>query len=119
MLKKAAEKYVIKVGDVMKLIPNLGDKINDVLHYRNLQKKNYAANHEFKPVLTLSTPICVGFTVLELSKWLMYDFHCKFIKKKFDVELLFTDTDSLMHEIKSEDAYEEFFKHKHLLDFTN
>ena len=38
----------------------------------------------------------------------MYDFHCKFIKKKFDVELLFTDTDSLMHEIKSEDAYEEF-----------
>ena len=52
----------------MKLIPNLGDKINDVLHYRNLKKKNYAANHEFKPVLTLSTPICVGFTVLELSK---------------------------------------------------
>ena len=49
----------------------------------------------------------------------MYDFHCKFIKKKFDVELLFTDTDSLMDEIKSEDAYEEFFKHKHLLDFTN
>ena len=23
----------------------------------------------------------VGFTVLGLSKWLMYDFHCNFIKK--------------------------------------
>ena len=37
--------------------------------------KNYAAIHEIKPVLTLSKPIYVGFTVLELSKWLMYDFH--------------------------------------------
>ena len=43
--------------------------------------KNYAAIHEIKPVLTLSKPIYVGFTVLELSKWLMYDFHYNFIKK--------------------------------------
>ena len=35
--KKIADKYEIKVGDVMKLIPNLGDKTNYVLHYRNLQ----------------------------------------------------------------------------------
>ena len=81
--------------------------------------KNYAAIHEIKPVLTLNKPIYVGFTVLELSKWLMYDFHYNFIKKHFDVELLFTDTDSLTYEIKSEDVYEEFFKHKHLLDFSN
>ena len=32
---------------------------------------------------------------------------------------MFTDTDSLTHEIKSEDVYEEFFKHKHLFDFSN
>ena len=41
--------------------------------------KNYAAIHEIKPVLTLNKPICVRFTVLELSKWLMYDFHYSFI----------------------------------------
>ena len=81
--------------------------------------KNYAAIHEIKPVLTLNKPIYLGFTVLELSKWLMYDFHYNFIKKHFDAELLFTDTDSLTYEIKSEDVYEEFFKHKHLLDFSN
>ena len=81
--------------------------------------KNYAAIHEIKPVLTLNKPIYVGFTVLELSKWLMYDFHYNFIKKHFDAELLFTDTDSLTYEIKSEDVYEEFFKHKHLFDFSN
>ena len=50
----------------------------------------------------LNNLIDVGFTVLELSKWLMYDFHYRFIKKYFDAEFLFTDTDSLTYEIKSE-----------------
>ena len=35
--KKIADKYKIKVGDVKKLIPNLGNKTNYVVHYRNLQ----------------------------------------------------------------------------------
>ena len=35
--KKIAEKYEVKVGDVKKLIPNLGNKTNYVVHYRNLQ----------------------------------------------------------------------------------
>ena len=81
--------------------------------------KSYAAIHEIKPVLTLNKPIYVGFTVLELSKWLMYEFHYNFIKKHFDAELLFTDTNSFTYEIKSDDVYEEFFERKHLLDFTN
>ena len=35
--KEIADKYEIKVGDVKKLIPNLGNKTNYVVHYRNLQ----------------------------------------------------------------------------------
>ena len=35
--KEIADKYEIKVGDVKKLIPNLGNKTKYVLHYRNLQ----------------------------------------------------------------------------------
>ena len=66
----------------------------------NIFDKNYAAIHEIKPVLTLNKPIYVGFTVLELSKWLMYDFHNNFIRKYFDAELLFTDTDSLTYKIR-------------------
>ena len=34
--KKVADKYEIKVGDVKKLILNLGNKTNYVVHYRNL-----------------------------------------------------------------------------------
>ena len=34
--KKIADKYGIKVGDVEKLIPNLGNKTSYVIHHRNL-----------------------------------------------------------------------------------
>ena len=49
----------------------------------------------------------------------MYDFRHNFIKKNFDAELLFTDTDSLTYEIKSKNVYEEFYKWKDLFDFSN
>ena len=35
--KEIADKYEIKVGDVKKSIPNLGNKTKYVLHYKNLQ----------------------------------------------------------------------------------
>ena len=61
--------------------------------------ENLVAIHEIKPVLMLNKPTYVGFTVLELSKWLMYDLHCNYIKKKIDAVLLFTDTDTLTYQI--------------------
>ena len=54
-------------------------------------------------LLALNKPIYVGFTVLELSKWLMYDFH-----SQFDAELFYTATHSLIYKIKSEDFYKVF-----------
>ena len=107
----------------VKIVNNEKDYLNHVSKPTFITRKffdrYYAAIHEIKPVLTLNKPIYVGFTVLELSKWMMYDFYYNFIKKHFDAELLFTDTDSLTYEIKSEDVYEEFFKHKYLFDFSN
>ena len=77
---------------------------NHIAH-KSFDKKDNAIQ-EFKPVLTLNKPIYVGFIVLQLSKWLMHGLHYNFMKKHFDAELLFTDTDSLTYEIKSEDVYE-------------
>ena len=37
IVKKNADEYRTKVGDVIKLIPNLGNKTNYLLHQRNLQ----------------------------------------------------------------------------------
>ena len=41
------------------------------------------------------------------------------LKNNFDAELLFTDTDSLTYEIKSENVCGKFFKWKDLFDFSN
>ena len=82
--------------------------------------ESFAAIHMKKVVLTLNKPIYVGFTVFELSKTLMYHWHYNYFKKKFDCTLLFTDTDSLAYEIKSnEDIYEKIYEDKDLFDFSD
>ena len=49
----------------------------------------------------------------------MYQFHYDYVLKTFDnVKLLFTDTDSLVYEIKDENVYEQCFKDKKLFDFS-
>ena len=59
--------------------------------------------------------------ISELSKVLMYEFHYDYIKNKYGNNLkpLFTDTDSLMYEIKTEDVYEDFSSNKEMFDFSN
>ena len=81
--------------------------------------KNFVAIHEIKPVLTLNKPIYVGFSILDLSRYLIYKFHYKYIKSKFDAKLLFTDTDSLVYEIKTKDVYQDSYQGKNLFDFSD
>ena len=63
--------------------------------------------HMLRPVIELNRPIQVGFVVLDLSKWLMYNFHYNIWMKKFpNSKLLFTDTDSLAYQITNHDVYQ-------------
>ena len=80
--------------------------------------KNFVAIHRVKTVLTLNKPIYVGFSILELSKLLMYQFHYDYVLRTFDAKLLFTDTDSLVYEIKDSNVYDQCFKDKHMFDFS-
>ena len=57
--------------------------------------------------LTLNRPIYVGFSVLELSKLHMYDFHYNHMRVKYpgQLRLLFTDTDSLAYAVQTDGIY--------------
>ena len=44
---------------------------------QKISNKNFVAIHEIKPVLVLDKPIYAGFSVLDLSKLLMYEVHYK------------------------------------------
>ena len=61
--------------------------------------------------VTLNRPIYVGFTVLELSKLHMYDFHYNHMKVKYphanQLRLLFTDTDSLAYAVQPDAIYKD------------
>ena len=67
--------------------------------------RNFVAIHEIKPVLTLNKPIYVDLVNQSM-------FHYKYIKSKFDANLLFTDTDSLVYEIKQKMFMKIFIKTK-------
>ena len=76
------------------------------------------AVHKIKKTLTLNRPAYVGICILDLSKTLMYDFHYDYIKKKYNdkAKPLFTDTDSLTYEIKTEDVHKDFWSDKDKFD---
>ena len=80
--------------------------------------KDLIAVHKVKEVLTLDRPIYVGMSVLDLSKTLMYDFHYNYIKEIYgkNSKLLFTDTDSLTYEIKTNDVYKDFWNDRDKFD---
>ena len=82
-------------------------------------ENNLAAIYEEKISLTLNKPIYVVFTVLETSKCEMYNFHDKFIIRKFNTRLLFTDTESLWYELHEKNPYKKMYKYKEPFDLGN
>ena len=83
--------------------------------------RNFVAIHEIKPMFTLDKPIYVGFSILDLSRLLMHEFHNKYMGIKYgsSAKLLFTDIDSLVYEIETNDVYEDFYEEKSLFDFSD
>ena len=88
----------------------------------NIFDENLVAIHMKKTKLVFNKPVYLGMCILDLSKTLMYDFHYKYIKNKFNdkATLLFTDTDSLAYEIETEDFYKDISGDVHgLFDTSN
>ena len=71
--------------------------------------ENLISVHMKKTSLTMNKPVYLGMCILDLSKTIMYDFHYNYIKPKYGAKakLLFTDTDSFLYEIETEDFYKD------------
>ena len=57
----------------------------------------------------MSKPIYLGLSILEISKTLMYEFCYDYMKPKYNdnVKLCYSDTDSFIINIKTNDFYED------------
>ena len=80
-----------------------------------------AAVHMHKSRLVLNRPVYVGMSILDLSKHLMYDFYYNNLKAQYGdcCNLLYTDTDSLLLEIQTDDVYQDMAAHKDLYDTSD
>ena len=113
----------IRIRINVKLINNSKDYARYVSKPNFISQKifsrDFVAIPQIKSVLILDKPIYGKFRILELSNLLIYKFHYEYVKNKFDAKLLFTDTDSLVYEIKGIGVYEKSFQDKELFHFSN
>jgi hypothetical protein len=75
--------------------------------FKEFHESLYAISMKIKTV-NLDKPVFIGLTVLELSKLLMYEFYYDYFKLKYpDATVLYTDTDSLIINVPTEDIYKD------------
>ena len=94
---------------------------NQLIRY-TVFNENLVGVHLAKQCVKLNKPIFIGQCVLDQSKYLMNDFHYNKMLPYFtkdNLDLLFTDTDSLCYHIKNKDPFEYMLNNKDLFDLSN
>ncbi|KAK3790228.1 hypothetical protein RRG08_027443 [Elysia crispata] len=108
--------------DLYKLANNsVFGKTMENLRKANIFDDDLAAVEVHKSRLVLNRPVFVGMSILDLSKTLMYDFYYNQLLAQYGdrCQLLYTDTDSLLLEIQTEDVYRDMFAHAGLYDTSD
>ena len=78
-------------------------------HTINLISEDLSVIEMKKTEVKMNKPIYLGLSILEISKTLMYEFWYDYMKPKYDnnVKLCYTDTNSFIMNIKTNDFYED------------
>ncbi|KAE9521294.1 hypothetical protein AGLY_018313 [Aphis glycines] len=69
-------------------------------------------------IIKFDKPIYIGFAVLDISKTLMYDYHYNVMQRHYGehIKLMYTDTDSLVYHIMTDDFYSDLLENPNLMD---
>jgi len=97
------------------------DRITSKIKKATYFNEDLLGVHLLRKEVILNKPIILGFSVLDQSKLLMYDFHYNFMLKKFkreNIDLLFTDTDSLCYHIRKQNPYDIMLENKERFDLS-
>ena len=100
---------------------------DQALRVKNLKRYTIFENdlvgvHIQKQKVKLNKPIYLGQCILDDSKYVMYDFHYNFMLQKVkreNIDLLFTDTDSLAYHIRKENIFDIIKNNKSLFDLSD
>ena len=95
--------------------------VNDPCYkYRHIINENLVGVEKIKDTIKLNKPIYVGVSILDLSKLHMYKFYYDVLKEKYkdNIRLIYTDTDSFVTHIKTDDIYEDFKDISKHMDFS-
>ena len=102
------------------------DKISKLVSSPSFERftsfgNDMAGIHMQKTKLVLNKPVYTGMTILENSKILTYDFFYNYLKAKYGpkCELIYINTDSLLLNIQTEDAYKDINEDSWLYDTSN
>ena len=108
----------------VKLINNDPEKLLKLIKEPNFEHIHKISDKQVlvqsKPVKTkFNKPIYLGAYILETSKLHMYKFWHDYLKVKYgNIYLIYTDTDSFILEIITDDVYEYMKNDNHLFDFS-
>ena len=110
----------------VKLINNDPEKLLKLIKQPNFQNAYQISNRlalvESKPIKTMfNKPIYLGACILETSKLHMYEFWYDHLKQKYGnkIQLIYTDTDSFVIEVETDDIYKDMYEDGHLYDFSD
>ena len=108
----------------IKLINNDPEKLSKLIRQPNFENVYEITDKlclvKSKSIKTkFNKPIYMGAVILEKSKLHMYEFWYDHLKNKYNdkIELIYTDTDSFIIEVQTNDIYKDMYENKDLYDF--
>ena len=89
--------------------------------HRHIINEDLVKVEKDKHTVELNKPIYMGMSISDYSKIHMYSFYYDVLKPKYDnrIKLVYTDTDSYVFKVETDDLYEDFKEINEYMDFSD